>query len=139
MNAGTPAEQASRDHAGVVEDEQFVAGKDLREFREAGVLETWRLTVDEQKAGGIAGFGGGLGNQLGRELVVEFVHAHGGNYSKKQGLGEKWKKMMKGQDTMIGMSMSPTCSLWLDLRCFQFLLDNNTLRLYALSSITQEE
>ncbi len=39
MNAGTPPEQAGRDDARIVEDEEFVASQETGEFNEEPVLE----------------------------------------------------------------------------------------------------
>jgi len=39
MHAGTPPEQAGRDDASIVEDEELVASQEARELREEPIIE----------------------------------------------------------------------------------------------------
>src|SRR5258706_41638 len=77
MDARTPPEQAGRNDARIVEDEELVASQEAGEFSEYLVFEKPCGTIHEEKPGGFASVERPLRDLLSGEMVVELVQAHG--------------------------------------------------------------
>jgi hypothetical protein len=77
VNAETLAEEASGNYAGVVEDNQFVAGEEVDEVCELRVFQTIGCSLDDEQSRRIATVQGSLGDEARREVVIEVVDAHG--------------------------------------------------------------
>ncbi len=77
MHPGAPPEQARRNDARIVEDEEFVAAQQAGKFREDAVLEnSWRPTQAQQPRR-FATLKGTLRNLFSREMVVQLFQTHG--------------------------------------------------------------
>ena len=77
MNAEAFAEKPRGDHAGIVEDNQFVSSEEVGKLRELRIPELAAGAFDDEQARGVAAIQRSLGDQAGRKVVVEVVYAHG--------------------------------------------------------------
>lgn len=76
MNPRSLPEEPSRDDTCVIEDEQFVAAKQVREFKEKLILEVTGIPVQQQKSRGFTAIQRPLRDLLLWEMVVELVQSH---------------------------------------------------------------
>src|SRR5262249_25805573 len=75
------AEEARRDDAGVVEDEERAPREQLIKVADGGVSEGSRGRIEDQEARAVALGRGPRSDQLRRELVVEESSAHAARIS----------------------------------------------------------
>jgi len=76
MEAGAVTEQTGGDDAGIIQDEKFVAPEKVGKLGEDAVFDFAGFAAEGEESGEIALGEGALGDQLGREGVVEFIEAH---------------------------------------------------------------
>ena len=77
MDAAAFTEKPRGNHAGIVEDNQFVSSEEVGKQREVRILELAAGAFDDEQARGVATIQRPLGDQAGRKVVVEVVYAHG--------------------------------------------------------------
>src|SRR5713226_625005 len=76
VDASSPPEQASRNDARIVDDENLVAFQEARKLCKQSVIENSRGTIQGQKPRCVATVQGTLRNLPVGETVVEFVQTH---------------------------------------------------------------
>ena len=76
---GANAEEAGGHNAGVVQDEEVAGTKEGGEVADVVVAESPGFARDNQEAGRVAGLDRLLGDQLGRQVVVEVRRSHAGS------------------------------------------------------------
>lgn len=76
MNTGSPSEEARRNHARVVEDDEFVSGEKVGEFRKLRILEPAAHAVNDEQPGRVAAVKRTLGDQLLGKVVMKVVNTH---------------------------------------------------------------
>jgi hypothetical protein len=77
VNAEAFAEEPGGNYACVVEDDQLLTSEEVGKPREVRVLELTARALDDEQARGVPAVQRALGDQFGRKVVVEVIHAHG--------------------------------------------------------------
>jgi len=77
VNASAPPEQPRGDDKRIIEDEELIAGQEIRQFSKESILERPRGTIEQKEPRGIATFERALGDLLAWKMVVEFIETHG--------------------------------------------------------------
>jgi hypothetical protein len=76
VHADAAAKKSCRDDACVVQDDQLIAAKEVRELQEEAVLKTAFGASKIQQAGSVTAVERPLGDLAGGEMVIEVVQSH---------------------------------------------------------------
>ena len=73
---GAVPEQARRNHARIVDHDEFVAAKQVREFAEMAVLPRAGRAIEQQHPRGVALLERPLRDALRRQVEIKFAQVH---------------------------------------------------------------
>src|SRR5262249_7877653 len=74
-------DEASRQDAGIIEDEQIARREEIRQVAEVMVGQIARRSIRDEKSGGVPVGGGFLGDQVRGKFVVEVITGAGHGFS----------------------------------------------------------
>jgi hypothetical protein len=76
VDTRAPAEQTSRNDAGVVQDQELIPTEELRELSERAVPPRTTSAIEREKEGRIPSIKRPLGNLFARQMVIELFETH---------------------------------------------------------------